>query len=275
MSIANIKEYVESFGIFGEPVKYGKLNLSPILMKDAHKFNENFPLLCIDKNKLGSPELIQKSYLLFLLEIMQLDPKALESFVWIFEKVLSIKFQNKLFVADYPKDTLLTRKSLDTLTDIYTINGREIAFEVSKNKASVYFGEVRLTANQFNEIRRCILYQNLIDYDDSPMSEDVRKYVEKYYALKNKGIRQPSLEDKLLAVISNSSETRESIKTMPYRQFSKLVTMICDKIEYSVEAPLLPYLENQKIEHWFYKKNKNKFESVFKDIKEIQNKHIS
>lgn len=266
MSIENIKEFTESQGIFGEPLEYKSLLINPILMKDANDFEENYGVLDIDKNKLGV-EFIPMSYLFFLLDFMKVDNSVIKSFLWVLEKTLHIAYNKELLLEEFPQGELLMSKNDEK--DIYIINGWEVAFEVIGKKATLFIGETKLSSTDFNEFRKIILYQNLLNYDDTIISDDVKRVVTQYYELKNKGIQSPSLEDKMLAIIASSSETRESIKTMPYRQFEKLFDVIKDKTEYIATKPLIPHLKNPDIEHWLYKRKKNKFEGIFSNAADV------
>ena len=73
MSVDNIKKYVESFGIFGEPVEYKGLSIYPITMKDAYGFNKHIEIMNIDKNNMGDIEIIQMSYLYFLINLFSVN----------------------------------------------------------------------------------------------------------------------------------------------------------------------------------------------------------
>ena len=228
----------------------------------------------IDKNNMGDIEIIQMSYLYFLINLINMDENVMTSFLWLIEKILGIHYDDTIRIKEYPKNALLYKETEEG-KKIVLINGWEISFEIQGKKASIFFRNIKLTASEFNEFKRIILYQNLYDYDDTPMSEDVQRVVNQYYALKNKGIKPPTLEDKMLAIIASSSETRQSLSTMPYRQFEKLFHMVTDKTEYKVTMSLLPHLENKNVEHWIYKKEKNKFADIFKNTDDIGKANIN
>lgn len=150
-----------------------------------------------------------------------------------------------------------------------TVNGWEFAFEVEGKRASLFIGDKKIKASEFDELRHIILYQNIEGYDDAPLSDDVKRVMAQYYKVKNKGIKQPTLEDKMLAILVSSSETRESIQNMPYRQFDRLFGKVNDKTEYMVTVPLMPSLNNPEIEHWIFKKDRDKFGDIFSDATEV------
>lgn len=269
MSIENIETYVSSFGMFGEPVEYKQLKLYPILTQDLTMFNNNRDILDINKNKLGSIEFIQMSYLMFLLNLIQMDKGAMKAFLWLMSKVLRINCSDSLIVDGYDVGTLLINSDSNEDKRIYIVNGWEIAFEVVGNRASLFIGDVKINATEFDEFRKIIFYQNIMGYDDTILSDDVQRVMNQYYTLKNKGIKLPTEEDKMLAILVSSSETRESLRTMPCKQFEKLFNMAKDKTEYMVSVPLIPHLKNSNVEHWIYKKEHNKFDGIFKDAENV------
>lgn len=274
MSIDNIQEYIESFGMFDEPVEYKELKLYPILTKDAHLFINNVDILRIDKNKWGDINIIQMSYLLFMLSLIQMDKTMMDKFLWLAEHIFGMRQKDKVLMKKYAPNELLVRQGANEDTYIYVVNGWDIAFEVCGQRATIFFDNIKLTATEFDEVRRIILYQNIYNYDDTPMSEDVKRVVEQYYTLKNKGIIPPSFAKKRAVVLSNSAETYKSIQDMPYRQFEELFHTIVDKIEYMVSIPLIPHLKDPDVEHWVYKKERGKFDGIFVDADNVANKTI-
>lgn len=269
MSIDNIKEYIDDFGIFGEPVEYKGVNLYPITVQNAFGFERAIELFCVEKNRYEDIEIIQMSYLFFMLMLMEINPELTNSFVWICENIMHIYYDENLRVQEFPKGALISKLDDKQETTIILLNGYEVSFEVKGRKATIFFGDKRFTATDFDELKRIILYQNINEYDDTPMSDDVRRVVEKYRALKNKGIKPPTLEDKMLAVLVGSNETRETIKSMPYRQFVRLFDLIVGKTEYETTKPLIPYMDKKEVEHWIYRLDKNKFDGIFSDAESV------
>lgn len=231
-------------------------------MKDKIELDNKIWVFDIDKNRLGDIDIIQMSYLSFLLGLIEVNVQAKIDFLWLIRQILHINYDENLRNKDFAPHEILVKTNEDG-SQHCIINGWEIAFEVIGKKTRVYFGDVKLNSSQFDEFRRVVLYQNLNGFDDTPMSDDVRKVVNQYYALKNKGVKPPTLEDKMLAIISGSNETRETIKSMPCRQFERLFHIIVDKTDYEVTMPLMPHLKNPNIDHWIYKKEKDKWSEIF------------
>lgn len=262
MSISNIKEYTQQFGMFGEPIEYNGLNIYPILVKDAYALDEHINILNIEKKKFGI-EAIQQSYLYFMVCFMMEIPASIKSFLWIVEKVLHIEYDESIVIEGFERGEILAKDDEDDDSVVLLINGYPIAFELNGRKASIFFGDVKLNATQFDEWRKIILYQNYNGYDDRIISDDVAKIIEQYNRARNQGVHEPTLEDKMLVVLTSTNETRESIKNMPYRQFERLFDMAVRKVEYATNKILLPNMENKDIEHWVYRKETDPLAKLF------------
>src|SRR5574344_2092007 len=108
MSIDNIKEYIDDFGIFGEPVEYKGVNLYPITVQNAFGFEKAIELFCVEKNRYEDIEIIQMSYLFFMLMLVEINPELTNSFVWICENIMHIYYDENLRVQEFPKGALIS-----------------------------------------------------------------------------------------------------------------------------------------------------------------------
>ena len=66
----NIKEHVDKYVALQKPVPLHGLYINPIMVKDFFQFNEAKDILRIEKNKIPNVEIIQMTYLRFLLMII-------------------------------------------------------------------------------------------------------------------------------------------------------------------------------------------------------------
>ena len=136
MSISNIKEYTQQFGMFGEPIEYNGLNIYPILVKDAYALDEHINILNIEKKKFGI-EAIQQSYLYFMVCFMMEIPASIKSFLWIVEKVLHIEYDESIVIEGFERGEILAKDDEDDDSVVLLINGYPIAFELNGRKASI------------------------------------------------------------------------------------------------------------------------------------------
>ena len=66
----NIKEYVDKYVTLQKPVPLYNLQIRPVLVRDFFQFNNAKDVLNIEKNKIPNIEIIQMTYLRFLLTII-------------------------------------------------------------------------------------------------------------------------------------------------------------------------------------------------------------
>lgn len=272
--IEDYKKYIEKYVALFKPVEYEGLKLRPVLVEDAYIFKDACDILMIEKNKIPDIKVIQASYLYFLFSIILSQKEVLDKFLTIANLCFGIDFNAKNMVdGDFEPNELLI-KTTDTDTQIFFINGWDIAFEIKGQSATLFIEDKKITAQNFEELRKIILFQNLYDYDDMQMSDDFRRVIEDYYRIKNKGRHIPNLEEKEMVVIVNTSYTMETIKEIPLRTFELLFNYSIGKVDYLATMPLLPNLKEAP-EHWVYRHEKEKYAEIFSDAQEMVNKVTS
>lgn len=269
----NVKEYVEQFVTFGNPVEYKGLKIKPILAKDALRFLDAVSVLQIEKNKIPSVEIIQMSYLEFMINFMVMYTDYFNDFAWILTKALGIGFEKDKVIKGFPNNEILIEEMPNKEVH-YRLNGWDFELILCHPRgAKITLRGVDFTTREFDDFRRIILYQNLYDYDETPMSDDFRKVIEQYYAIKNRGIHKPDFEDKAVAIILNTAYTFDTLQEVPFRSFEKLFYDGVGKIDYMATKSLEPHLkEGKSIDHWVYKPIREKYSEVFSDANEFANK---
>lgn len=272
----NVKEYVEDFVVFGEPVEYNGLKIKPVLARDGIRFYKAVQIFQIEKNKIPDINIIRMSYLEFIIGLL-ISSGETEDFLWILEKTLGIEYNPDLRKKGFDeKDTILSTEMPNGDLFIY-INGRDLEMKLRhQGGAEITLSGVHLSSSEFNDYKDIVLFQNLYDYDDTVLSDDVRRVVEQYYQLKNKGTHSPTFEDKVVANMLNTSHTYEQLKDVPLRTFDKMFYDGVSKIDYISTKSLEPHLkEGQSIDHWIYKPIREKYSEVFKDAGELTRKITS
>lgn len=267
----DIKGYVDKFATFGHPVEYKGLKMEPIVVGNSERFYEIVGVLQIEKNKIPDVEVIQMSYLEFLLTLCVNDVEILDNMLELFDLVFSDMYKDSLLVQEgnfSPHELLFIQ--LSDNENIYFPNGWDLQMKLDGKSSTLTIHDVELNANDFDNIIKIIMYQNIYDYKEEEMSEDFRKVVEQYYALKNKGMHKPTLEERMMAVIVTTAYTMEQIEKMPLRSFDALFHASVSKVDYISSKALEPHLkEGCHIDHWIYYPEKGKYDGVFKDAESL------
>lgn len=278
----NIKEYIEKYVTFGQPVKYCGLEIKPILVKDFYQFVDAKNVLTVDKNKIPDVDIIQMTYLRFLILMIMENEDMREDFLTILALTLGLKYEAKKRDTAFQPNEILTQQ---TRKDEYycCVNGWDVAFRINQDNTwlELYDGDnmIEITDSQFDELKDIILFQNIYDYDDMEMSDDFRRVVEEYYALKNKDVILPTLEDRLMAVVVSSGYILEQLYNMPLRLFDALFEYSVNKLEYQINKLIINLAQAEvkgfTLSHWVYKTKKDKYSEVFTNAQDLVNKFNS
>ena len=278
----NIKEYVDKYVTLQKPVPLYNLQIRPVLVRDFFQFNNAKDVLNIEKNKIPNIEIIQMTYLRFLLTIMIEQNGFKEDFLTILALSLGVKYDATKRNPSFEPNEILTQQTRKGESEVW-INGWDVRFRFNEDKVvlCLYDDEdlVEIDDAQFDDLRKVILFQNIYKYDDTEMSDDFRRVVEEYYRLKNKDIVLPTLEDRLMAVCVSSAYKLEELYTMPLRLFDALLEYSVDKLEYQVNK-LIVNLAQGKVEglhlsHWVYKTKKDKYSEIFTNAQDLVKKVTS
>jgi hypothetical protein len=273
----DIKAYVDFCSTFGDPIIYNNIKIYPVLAKDYHRFLGVADILKIEKNKVPDVEVIQMSYLYYLIQLIRFDEMVRYAFMTLLQLSFHLDYdENKLIEGFEPDDILLQK--LPNNEEVCFINGWDVEIKTRGKIASLVIGGHSISSGEFEDIRRIILFQNLHDFDEIEMnmSDDFRKVVEKYYELKNKGIHAPTVEDKALAIISHTAYTLETVKLLPMRSFDNLFHSIIAETDYIATKALEVHMPKGKsIDHWMYKPERQRYMEVFQDADAVAKKVTS
>lgn len=220
------------------------INIYPIQLKDSEIFMSSCSILSIDKNSSSNPQIITMSYLQFLVTFLLIEEANRNRLVNILK--LCLGWNTPQVVADKNGKFQLYDKEQDVL----------------------------IKSKQFNEIRRIIMYQNLIHYDDSYVNPDIKKAIEEYELVSNKGIDYPNLERKMAIITAHNGISKQAQMKMTYRSFTLLFEEVCGEVDFSTTrtAVLISSMFSNKQteqDHWIYKKQKSKYDKYFVDDKKF------
>ena len=225
-----------------EPVPYKlktgqEILIKPIMVKDSMLFMASVDVLKIDKNSLGSVEAIQASYLKFL-----------QKMIFPSNDIMVQKFLNIL-------DLCLELKG------IYLYND-----EMERTFIQTESGMV-ISAKEFDDITKIILYQNLPDYDDKYINPDIKKSMQEVDRLKNKDYESPDFERQMGIIESHTGILKEQLLKKTWRSFQILFREVCGEIEFYTTRPAaIAVGAGDKVDHYIFKKRKDKFDGYFVDM---------
>ncbi len=225
-----------NFFYFDKPVEYKLdsgyiLNIYPIYLKDSEYFLLSKDILDYDKNSVPDPKVIQMSYLQFLYEFLL-------------------------------KEEINKQKLLNILILCLKIKNPIISFDKNNKIVLIDYDnqDIIISQKQFDDIRRIILYQNLIDYDDEYINPELKKNLDEEMYLKNKNIDPPSLERKIAIISAHTGILKSDQLDMTYRFHSLLFQEVYEESEYNTLYPIIALSgQSDKAEKWIYKNKKEKF----------------
>lgn len=227
---------------FDKPVEY-KLNnyilkIYPVNVSESEYFLSSFELFSIDKNSAPSVEIIQMSYLQFIFDVLLKQNKNNLN-----------KFINLLSLCLHMKDP---RVNFDE-------KGKPILIEGNN--------EYCINGQQFEDIRRIILYQNLINFDDTYINPELKKAMNEVDELRNKGIEPISIERKMAIISAHTGISKKEQMDMTYRSHSLLFEEVCGEVEYTTVYPIVMFFGNKtNIDGWIFKKKKNKIDDYITQV---------
>ena len=232
----DIEYLTRAFFYFDEPVDYKldgttSIKINPVSVRNSEIFLSSINILQIDKNSLPDVKIIQMSYLQFLLEKV------------LVEKINRQKLLNILAIC-------LDMKAPFIFLDE---NGRPFILDKSNGVVIDY--------KQFDDIKRIILYQNIIDYDDEYVNPELQQSLDEAIRLKSRNIEVPTLERKIAIITAHTGLSKAEQLQMTYRSHSLLFEEVCGETEYTTLYPLAAFAgKTDKIDKWIYKQKKGKFD---------------
>lgn len=231
---------------FDKPVQYKLDNheilIHPIELQSSEIFLSSVGILNIDKNSMPNPKIIQMSYLQFLSEV--------------------------IFNENSPSRKTNIQQLLNIFILCLDLKTPSIKYN-NFNKPYIYdeLTGVTISAKQFDEIKKIILYQNIPKFDDAYINPDFKKAIDEQNELKNQNIEYPSLERKIAIITAHSGLPKREQELMTYRSHCILFDEVCGEVEFTTVRPVALLGDGGKnLEHWIFKNRKNKFDEYIKSV---------
>lgn len=236
----------EVYFTFDKPVKYTllhgvEINIYPVILENSIFFNSSYGILDIDKNSSSDPEIISMSYLKFLLLKILSEDNHKQQFYNICH--LCLHMENPYLILDENKKALLIELDAETKSPIFII-----------------------TQKEFEDIRRIILYQNILNYDDEYINPELKKAMKEQDELLSKKIIAPSLERKIAIISTHTGITQKEQFGMSLRSHSLLFNEVVGEVNYQAIKAISLYAGKTEMVEWIYPKNKNKYDEYITTV---------
>lgn len=247
MSI-DLETLTKQYFYFNKPVDYklkdkNIVNIYPVNVKDSEFFLWSIDILMIDKNASSDPKIIQMSYLQFICDYL------------ITNESYKQKLINLLILCLKIRDPIIERDKL--------------------NRPSIYSKEQNLSISfrDFDDIKRIILYQNLIHYDDTYINPDLKKAIEEMEEIKQRQYDFPTLERKIGIITAHTGIISKIQMDMTLREHSILFEEVSGEVEYTTTRPVAVFTgHDNEISHWIYRKKENKMDKYITSLDDYTKK---
>lgn len=243
----NIEYLKHYFFYFDEPVPYAlsdqyTLKIYPVSVRDSETFFACKNVIDQDKNSLPDVKIIQMSYLQYMIEYLCKEQENIGKLATILKTCLH----------------------LENVSVGYSSDKKPILIDTDK--------KIIIDSKQFDDIRRIILYQNIIDYDDEYINPELKKNLDEAAYLKNKNIELPSLERKIAIITSHTGILKSTQLEMTLRSHSLLFKEVYEETEYITMYPVIAMFggkDKDKADRWIYKFKKDKFADQIISVSEF------
>lgn len=245
VNIDLLKQYYFTFDL---PVSYeldkkgNYINIYPISLKDSSLFYSSCDILTIPKDEINSVEIIQMSYLEYLTRYEFQQEVQQKKLYFILSLCLKMN-DPRLFLDEKKKIYIYDEKS-----------------------------GIKLTSKNFEDIRRIIMYQNIVGYDDEYINPELREAIEETKKLRFLNVEAPDLERKMAIISAHNGMTKKQQMEMSLREHEIVFQEICGEIEYMTARPIAVYAGKASEVNWIYPKKKGKLDDYISSVDDVKSK---
>lgn len=269
---------------YDEPVPFCGLNLYPVSVRNYNEFMTSNACLLLNKN--DDPMGIKFTHLDYLLSKVS-DEK--EGVLWSMRlsKIIELCFHilpgmkcskcgkyipyDQFFTEDRVK--LYQEGADEDRKKFFNCDcgeGKMVASldqkkDEKSNKTVLLIDGHEIDSNNFNKLRKFILYQNLPDFkDDSWVNKEVRDDQAKKAQILSIGKGTATLERKMVCLSAKSCYKINEIYDLSIRKFCSLLSAMNDAIEYQISktaimSGMVKMKDGQTIDHWIYQKDEGMY----------------
>ena len=241
-----------------------KIPVYPIKMRDALDFYESITVLNISKDSTNDPDIIQMSYLKFILlisaskETQYLRDRLFKLLRLIFRTDdidIGIKFDGQYY-------------SLVENPDYCFIEGVQYFVVVD--------GQIELSEFDFSKIKTLISEQNMIDIEDEYQSEEFKKAMaEAREFMAKRGNKPAPLDERILAYQYEMKLPIDTVFDMTLYQFNRSLESIShvknsDMIQHARFSGMVSFKDDSKLPTWLSAIERSKDNPLLIDANELE-----
>nr|DAU08783.1 MAG TPA: hypothetical protein [Caudoviricetes sp.] len=234
---------------FDDPIDYKGLLLYPVSIRKINKFLQSSSVLRIQKEYIPDKEIIKMSYLKFLMT--NIDKEKEE-----YGESLTFDLLALCFMICMRIEEISIRLFID-----------------EGGKTKLILNDVEINENDFDYLRKLILYQNLPNYDDELMNPDLKNDLEQADKIKNGGEETEDFEHLIANLVIGTGMNIDDVKNLPIRKFYIIGQVMDRKLHYSIykQASVGGFVEfKQPITHYL-KKNIDLLENKVTTVETLKN----
>lgn len=242
------KNYYEEL-TFDDPIDYKGLLLYPVSIRKINKFLQSSSVIRIQKEYIPDKEIIKMSYLKFLMT--NIDKEKEE-----YGESLTFDLLALCFMICMRIEEISIRLFID-----------------EDGKTKLILNGVEIDENEFDYLRKLILYQNLPNYDDELMNPDLKNDLEEADKIKNGGEETEDFEHLIANLVIGTGMNIDDVKNLPIRKFYIIGQVMDRKLHYSIykQASVGGFVEfKQPITHYL-KKNIDLLENKVTTVETLKN----
>ena len=234
---------------FDDPIDYKGLLLYPVSIRKINKFLQSSSVIRIQKEYIPDKEIIKMSYLKFLMT--NIDKEKEE-----YGESLTFDLLALCFMICMRIEEISIRLFID-----------------EDGKVKLILNGVEIDENEFDYLRKLILYQNLPNYDDELMNPDLKNDLEQADKIKNGGEETEDFEHLIANLVIGTGMNIDDVKNLPIRKFYIIGQVMDRKLHYSIykQASVGGFVEfKQPITHYL-KKNIDLLENKVTTVETLKN----
>lgn len=235
------------------------LKFYPVTLKDYILFNLYAQAFTFEKNHIPDKKIISMTNLQYIYHITQEDLE--NPLVVYFDRVLSIAL-----------------KEDESFKDIET-SIRRYTYDES-GKPQFLIGDTQYKSKDYENIKKIICEQNMVELPDENMSKEVRDSLEKAREYKRRlsKTKPATLEEYIISLSLATGWSIEYIYDMSIRKFITAIQRMDNLIHYKIYlaasmSGMVEFKDKSFIKHWLTSlEEEDKYKDVAVDYEEIQKK---